>query len=103
MKPFFFYFFFSEKSDIDENGPLNYHTTHKNYQNQLKMLMVGGRQFFEKKIFFSNEANFTLSGYANKQNCCISRSEKPQLIEERPLHSEKVTVWCALWYEGVIG
>ena len=30
-------------------------------------------------------------------------SENPQVIEERPLHSEKVTVWCALWAEGVIG
>ena len=30
-------------------------------------------------------------------------SENPQVIEERPLHPEKVTVWCALWSEGVIG
>ena len=39
----------------------------------------GGRQFF-------------------RQNC----SENPQVIEERPLHSEKVTVCCAFWSEGVI-
>ena len=30
-------------------------------------------------------------------------SENPQLIEERPLHAEKITVWYALWSEGVIG
>ena len=27
----------------------------------------------------------------------------PQVIEERPLHPEKVIVWCAVWSEGVIG
>ena len=28
---------------------------------------------------------------------------KIEVIEERPLHSDKVTVSCALWSEGVIG
>ena len=54
-------------------------------------------------IFFSDEAYFTLGGYANKQNCRIWSSENSQVIEERPLHTEKVTVWCALWSEGVVG
>ena len=26
---------------------------------------------YSNKIFFSDEAHFTLSGYVNKQNCCI--------------------------------
>ena len=30
---------------------------------------VGGN--FPNKIFFSEEAHFTLGGYVNKQNCCI--------------------------------
>ena len=55
------------------------------------------------KIFFSDEANFTLGGYVNKQNCYIWGSENPQVIEERPVYVEKVTVWQALWSEGVIG
>ena len=29
-------------------------------------------------------------------------SENPQVIEEMPLHLEKVTVWCAILFEGVI-
>jgi hypothetical protein len=58
---------------------------------------------FSNKIFFSDEAHFSLCGYVNKQNCRIWGSENPQVIEERPLHPEKVTVWCALWSEGVIG
>ena len=30
-------------------------------------------------------------------------SENPQVIEERSLYLEKVTVLCSLWSEGVIG
>ena len=59
--------------------------------------MVGGGQFFEKKIFFfSDKAHFTLDGYVNKQNCPIWGSENPQALEGRPLHPEKLTVWCSL-------
>ena len=42
------------------------------------------------------EAHFTLVGYLNKQNFHIWGSENPQVIEERPLHLEKVTVCCAI-------
>ena len=44
---------------------------------------------FSNKIFFSDEA---LDEYASKQNCRIWYSEKTQVIEEKPLHPEKVTV-----------
>ena len=57
---------------------------------------------FSNKIFFSGDAHFTLGGYVNKQNYPIWSSEKPLVIEERPLHPEKVTVWCPVWSEGVI-
>lgn len=58
---------------------------------------------FSKKILFSDEAYFHLSGYVNKQNCRIWGEENPQEIQERPLHAQKVIVWCALWAGGVIG
>ena len=48
------------------------------------------------KIFFSDEAHFILGGYANKQNCRIWGSVNIQVIEVRPLHPEKVSVWRAL-------
>ena len=44
---------------------------------------------FSNKIFFSDEAHFSLGGYVNKQNCHIWGSENPQIIEERRLHPEK--------------
>ena len=57
---------------------------------------------FSNKIFFSNKAHFVLDGYLNKQNCRICGPENSYLIEERPLHPEQFTVWCALLSEVVI-
>ena len=54
---------------------------------------------FSNKIFFSDEAHFTLGGYVNKQNCRIWGSKDPQVNAERPLHSEKDIVWCALYIQ----
>ena len=45
---------------------------------------------FSNKIFFSDVAHFTLGGYVNKQNCRIWDFKNLQVIEERPLHREKV-------------
>ncbi|GFT75460.1 uncharacterized protein TNCV_4832751 [Trichonephila clavipes] len=58
---------------------------------------------FHKRILFSDEANFWLNGYANKQNCRIWSEANPQVFVETPLHPEKLTVWCALWAGGIIG
>ena len=58
---------------------------------------------FSNKIFFSNEAHFILGRYVSKQNCCIWSSENLPVIEEKPLHSDKVALWYDLWSEGVIG
>ena len=49
-------------------------------------------------MFFSGRGE-----YVNKQNYCIWDSEKPQVIKERPLHLEKVTVLCILWSKRGIG
>ncbi|GFX68294.1 retrovirus-related Pol polyprotein from transposon 412 [Trichonephila clavipes] len=58
---------------------------------------------FHKRILFSDEAQFWLNGYVNKQNCCIWSEANPQVYVETPLHPEKLTVWCALWAGGIIG
>ena len=58
---------------------------------------------FSRKIFFSDEAHFQLNGYVNKQNCRIWGDENPHIVQEKPLHPQRVTVWCAFWYGGVIG
>ncbi|GFV50113.1 retrovirus-related Pol polyprotein from transposon 17.6 [Trichonephila clavipes] len=57
---------------------------------------------FHKRILFSYEAHFWLNGYVNKQNCRFWSEANPQVYVETPLHSEKLTVWCALWAGGIL-
>ncbi|GFV22010.1 DDE superfamily endonuclease [Trichonephila clavipes] len=57
---------------------------------------------FHKLILFSDEAHFWLNGYVNKQNCRIWSEANPQAYVETPLHTEKLTVWCALWAGGIL-
>ncbi|PNF23566.1 hypothetical protein B7P43_G05611 [Cryptotermes secundus] len=53
-------------------------------------------------VFFSDEAHFHLSRYVNKQNMHHWSGNNPREVHERPLHSDKVTVRCALLRVGVI-
>ena len=56
-----------------------------------------------KKIIFSDEAHFDLSGYVNKQNCSIWGIEYQHAYIEKPMHPKQVTVWCGFWSRGIIG
>ncbi|GFS72141.1 hypothetical protein TNCV_3904121 [Trichonephila clavipes] len=68
----------------------NYHTT-----------PTGG--LWSYRVFFSSdEAHFWLNGYVNKQNCSIWSEANPQVYVETPLHTEKLTVWGALWAGGIL-
>ena len=58
---------------------------------------------FPTKIIFSDEAHFHLSGFVNKQNCRIWANVNPRVIVEKPMHPQRVTVWCGLWAGGIIG
>ncbi|KAJ4437679.1 hypothetical protein ANN_17824 [Periplaneta americana] len=51
----------------------------------------------------SDEAHFHLSGSVNKQNFRNWAEENPKEINMRPLHSERVTVWCGVAQFGIIG
>ena len=44
----------------------------------------------------SDEAHFRLSGMVNKQNFRYWSQNNPRELHQRPLHSPKVTVWCAM-------
>ena len=54
------------------------------------------------RIWFSDESHFHLDGHVNKQNCRFWGSQKPDEVLECPLHSAKVTVWCAMSSQGLI-
>ena len=58
---------------------------------------------FHRKIIFSDEAHFWLNGFVNKQNCRYWCKENPHMVHSSPLYPEKLTVWCGLWYGGIIG
>lgn len=58
---------------------------------------------FSKKIIMSDEAHFCLNGAVNKQNYRFWGSENPRIIHELPLHEPKVTVWCGVTAEKIIG
>ena len=51
----------------------------------------------------ANEAHFLLSGYVNKQNYRYWAPENPQELCQRPVHSERLTVWCGIASFGVLG
>ena len=54
-------------------------------------------------LLTSDEAHFHLSGFVNKQNFRYWSDENPQQLVQQPLHSKRVTVWCAVGSVGVIG
>jgi hypothetical protein len=58
---------------------------------------------FSKKIIFSDEAHFHLSGFVNKQNCRIWANDNPRPIVEKPMHLQRETLWSGLWAGGIIG
>ena len=51
----------------------------------------------------SDEAHFHLIGCVNKQNFLYGAGTNPHEYHERPLHSKRVTVWCAVGEFGVLG
>ena len=54
-------------------------------------------------ILMSGEAHFHPNGTVNKQNCRYWSPDNPHNIHQRPLHSDRVTVWCAVAPFGIIG
>lgn len=54
-------------------------------------------------LWMSDEAHFHLSGYVNKQNFRYWSDVNPRQMHQEPLHSTKVTVWCAISSSGIIG
>jgi hypothetical protein len=54
---------------------------------------VGSTAFFCTKLtFFTDEANFNLSGYVNSQNNICWSSENPQPLIQLPLYNQKIGI-----------
>ena len=55
---------------------------------------------FLDKLWMADEAQ-PLTGYVNEHNYRYWADSNPKEFHERPLHSSKVTVWCAVSSHGV--
>ena len=58
---------------------------------------------FLHNLWWSDEAHFYLHGSTNRQNVRVWSDKPPKEAVEAPLHSPKVTVWCAMGAQGAIG
>ena len=50
----------------------------------------------------SDEAPFHMNGFVNKQNFRHWGIENLQMLQEKSLHTLRVTVWCAIMHDRVI-
>ena len=51
----------------------------------------------------SDDAYIHVFGYVNKQNCRYWAPDNPHELHHCPLHCEKVTVRCAVYFHGSFG
>lgn len=58
---------------------------------------------FLPNLITTDEAHFHLDGQVNSKNNIFWGKKPPEEVAQRPLHSEKVTVWCAVWSKGILG
>ena len=58
---------------------------------------------FLDNVWFSNEAQFLLSGHVNSKNNVFWGTTLPEHCLQKPLHSVKCTTWVALSKHGIIG
>lgn len=56
---------------------------------------------FRPKVFCSDEVQFHLDDFVNRQNCHIQCSNNPLLILERQMNQQRVTVWCGFQPGGL--
>jgi hypothetical protein len=65
--------------------------------------LINQNQDLVNNLLISDEAHFHSSGFVNQQNFHYWSATNPIELHERPLHSSKVTVWCAISSFEIIG
>jgi hypothetical protein len=92
--------------------PYQIHITHELKEHDKAARVNFRRQFLDivkndegvlDDLIISDEAHFHLSGYVNKQNFRYWSDNNPLQLRTKPLHSEKVTIWCGVSTFAVIG
>lgn len=57
----------------------------------------------KNRLIMSDEAHFHLGGFVNKHNCRIWATENPHSLRFSQTHPQKVTVWCGVTHDRIIG
>ncbi|KAF2884924.1 hypothetical protein ILUMI_21243 [Ignelater luminosus] len=57
---------------------------------------------FLRNAWFSDKSHIHLNSYINRQTTRFLGFERPDVIAEKSLHSERVTTWCAVSGHGII-
>jgi len=65
--------------------------------------LINQNQELINNLWISDEAHFLSSWFVNKQNFCYWSATNPIELNERSLHSSKVTVWCIVSSFEIIG
>ncbi len=56
-----------------------------------------------KNILWSDEAVFHIGGSVNRHNCHYWTGEDPRIISEKMQNRPKVTVWCGMTSDSIVG
>lgn len=86
---------FQQLSEFDQQRRLDFSMS------MIDMIIAGSIK--TKRIWFSDEAHFWLSGYVNKQNYRFWAKENPRIFQTTTLKPQKITVWCAICEKGIFG
>jgi hypothetical protein len=65
--------------------------------------LINQNQDVVGNLLMSDEAYFHLSGFVKKQNFRYWSATNPKEINDRQLHSSKVTVYCAISSFRIVG
>jgi hypothetical protein len=79
------------------------YTSRLKFANSVLQKIDGEDPTFLKRVVFSDEAAFHLSGKVNRHNCRIWGVENPHEVREHERASPKVNVWCAISYDRIYG
>ena len=58
---------------------------------------------FFSNIWFSDESHIHLNLYINRQTTRFLGFERPDVVIQEPLHSARVTIWCAVSGQRILG
>ena len=60
-------------------------------------------EYYPLHNLWTDEAHYHLDSAVNAQTCCIWGSTNPHSVQQQPLHSPYVTVWCGFTSNFVLG